>query len=317
MSDSSLSGLYKRHRTKEPLVTYRERRDGTRTYYVQHAGTHVPAGSTLEEAKAKKAELGVAKARGEKPIVRAKTTFGELAESWYETKAPRLRPKTAQCYRSALDLVLLPRFDSWRIGAVDADAISRLIRDLERDGLGAIDSKRPKRALGQSSVENYLLPAQAIMARAVRQRLIGTNPFDVLTAEDRPVRQEKSEPHEWSDQQLAALLRASEANAKKPETRYDYTPLLRLTAALGLRCGEVLGLKWQDLDTAEGYLHIRRQWLRTGEYGPCKTKAGARSIALPADLKQLLLKLKMQSKHSQDSDPIFAPATATHSDIAT
>lgn len=51
---------------------------------------------------------------------------------------------------------------------------------------------------------------------------------------------------------------------------------------------------------------VRRQYLRSGEYGPTKTKAGVRSIALPADLKQLLLELRMQSKHSLESEPIFA-----------
>jgi hypothetical protein len=52
MAQQAYSALYKRHRTNEPLVTYRERRDGTRSYSVQHRGTHVPAGSTLEEAHA-------------------------------------------------------------------------------------------------------------------------------------------------------------------------------------------------------------------------------------------------------------------------
>jgi integrase len=307
MSDSTvLAGLYKRHRTREPLVTYRERRDGSRTYYVQHAGTHVPAGATLEYAKARKAELGLAKAGGEKPIVRAKTTFQELSETWYEGKAPRLRPKTREQYRSSLDLVLLPRFGKWKLGAIDADAVAKLIRDLERDGLGAVDASRPKRGLGRSSVDNYLLPLQAVLALAVRRRLIAINPCEVLTADEKPQREEKAPPHEWTDEELAELLRACETNAKKPEARYDYTPLVRLAAALGLRCGELLGLQWQDLDTAEAYLHVRRQWLRSGEYGPCKTKAGVRSIALPADLKQLLLRLRMQSAHSQDSDPIFA-----------
>lgn len=251
MSDSTVLGnLYKRHRTKEPLVTYRERRDGSRAYYVQHAGTHLPAGSSLEEAKAKKAELGLAKARGEKPILRPKTTFSELAETWFEGKAPRLRAKTREQYRSALDLVLLPQFGKWKLGAIDADAVAKLIRDLERDGLGAIDPSREKRGLGRSSVDNYLLPLQAVLALAVRRRLIAVSPCDVLTADEKPQREEKAPPHEWTDEELAELLSASGRNAKKPEARYDYTPLLRLTAALGLRCGEVLGLQWQDFDKA-------------------------------------------------------------------
>jgi hypothetical protein len=90
--------------------------------------------------------------------VNDRTTFAKLAEEWYAAKAPRLRKRTEHQYRTGLDLVLLPRFGSWRIAAIDAQAISDLTRDLERKGLHAIDSKRQVRPLGRSSVDNYLKP---------------------------------------------------------------------------------------------------------------------------------------------------------------
>ena len=43
-----------------------------------------------------------------------------------------------------------------------------------------------------------------------------------------------------------------ELAARKPESPYDCTPLLQLTATLGLRIGEVLGLRWEDFDRADG-----------------------------------------------------------------
>jgi hypothetical protein len=73
--------------------------------------------------------------------------------------------------------------------------------------------------------------------------------------------------------------------AAKTVSKSDYTPLLRLTALLGLRLGEVLGLQWQDFDKAAdegaGVLHVRRQWLTSGVYGPPKTSKATRSIPLP------------------------------------
>src|SRR5205807_10077832 len=109
-----------------------------------------------------------------------RTRLRDVAELWFESKAPRLRKRTADYYRSALDLVLLPRFGASIVSGVDADAIAKLVRDLERDGLHALDSKRPVRPLGRSSVENYLKPLRGILALAVRRRFIAANPFDVL-----------------------------------------------------------------------------------------------------------------------------------------
>jgi integrase len=87
--------------------------------------------------------------------------------------------------------------------------------------------------------------------------------------------------------------------------------LPRLTARLGLRLGEVLGLQWGDFEKNEGVLHARRQWLVTGQYGPPKTAAGFRGIPLPDDLRRDLIDLRLASKHSQDDDPIFTSREGT------
>jgi Phage integrase, N-terminal SAM-like domain len=126
--------LQKRRATRYRGISYREKADGSRTYAVYFQGKYAPAGTTEGEARNKQSELLGRKARGEKVVVNDKTTFAELAEQWYEAKAPRLRKRTADYYRSALDLVLLPRFGKSRVAAIDADAVSRLVRDLEREG---------------------------------------------------------------------------------------------------------------------------------------------------------------------------------------
>jgi integrase len=310
------TAAYKRHKTRHPGVYYRLRADGkTKSYCVHHGGRFVAAGTTEKEALALQADLRGRKARGERVVVNDRTTFAELAEQWLEAKSNSgkrpLRRRTVEYYRTTLDTVLLPRFGSWRLRAIDAEAISRLVRDLEREGLHAINAKRPVRPLGRSSIENYLKPLQGVLKLAVRRRLIPDNPFGHLTDDDRPRAGEKREPHEWSTDGLETLFAAAERLAAKPESRYDYTPLLRLTARLGLRLGEVLGLQWQDFDKDEGFLHVRRQWTRRSEYGPTKTSAGARDIALPAELRKELIDLRLASAFSQDEHPIFASREGT------
>jgi integrase len=292
-------------------VRFRLKRNLTRTYLVHFRGKWEPGGRTLPEALVRQGELKKSVLRGEAPVLTNKTTFRELAEEWYAAKSTRVRQRTASYYRDALDLVLIPRWGRWRIAAVDADAISKLVRDLQRDGLHAIDPKRKKRPLGHSSVENYLKPAQQVLAMAVRRKLISSNPFDVLTADDRPAREEKQAPHEWTTEEVEALLDASRTLGGRSERRYDYSPILRVVSTLGLRCGEALGLRWEDFDREASTLTVARQWGRDGAYGPPKTKAGVRRIALPADLRDELIALRLRSSFSQDSDPIFASNTGT------
>jgi integrase len=50
---------------------------------------------------------------------------------------------------------------------------------------------------------------------------------------------------------------------------------------------------------------------RSGEYGPTKTAAGVRRIALPDDLRDELIALRLRSPHSGDQAPIFASREAT------
>lgn len=199
----------------------------------------------------------------------------------------------------------------WRITAIDPDAISELTRDLRTKGLNAIDGKRKARPLGQSSVDNYLKPFRGVLMLAVRRGLIPTNPFSALTEDDRPKREEPKSAHEWSEADVLRLLNASAEIAARPEARYDYTPLLRLVATLGLRLGEVLGLQWQDFDKQECVLYVRRQWTRFSEYGPTKTGAGVRRMALPSDFRDELIALKLRSEHSNDHDPIFVSKAGT------
>ena len=162
-------------------------------YSVYHAGKFISEEAdgtpllSITAARARRGELIGCSNRGQKPVVATKATFGELAEQWLEGK--RLRPRTADYYADALRLVLIPRLGKLKIAQVDADAIARLIRDLEREGLHAVDPSRPVRPLGQASVENYVVkPLQGILKLAVWRRLIGFNPLDTLTRDERPAR---------------------------------------------------------------------------------------------------------------------------------
>jgi integrase len=268
----------------------------------------------LQDARSERAAKLAAVARGER-VAPSRKTVAEVAEIWYEQKAPKLRSKTKIGYRRALDLVIVPRFGRWKLREVDADAIVKLIRDLEREGLHALDPSIKARPLGRSSVENYLKPLNGLLAYAVRRGMLPVSPFSVLTGDDRPVNAEQQRAHEWTDEQVEALLAASAKLAAENERRIDYTPFLRVVATLGLRKGEALGLRWGDFDKGEGsddgVLSVERQWLVSGEYGPVKTESAVRRLVLPADLREELIALRLRSDFSLDEQPVFSSLTGT------
>ena len=78
-----------------------------------------------------------------------------------------------------------------------------------------------------------------------------------------------------------------------------YYELFLLELTTGMRRGEILGLKWRDLNMQTGELRISRQVVKTGksvEISVPKTKSSVRTILLPLDMVALLAELKKQIK---------------------
>ena len=213
-----------RRKTKHRGISYREN-GGGRTYYVFWRSKYISAGKTLQEALALQSDLRSRKASGTEVVVPAKITCGELLEQWFAQKT-RVGAWTRRGYRDALDNVLLPRFGDWQIAAVSEDEIAKLVRDLEREGLHAIDPKRPKRGLSASSITNYLKPLSGTLALAVR-RGTGGEPVSQPDLGRAPAETDSERAHEWSDEEIEQLLAASAELA----TRRDATSELRAAAA--------------------------------------------------------------------------------------
>lgn len=306
---SKRQSTFDRHgyqKTRHRGLCYRFLADGSRRYYGYVPGRgRVPLpGRGEREALSAYGELRGKAARGER-VAPAKVRFRELAEEWFASKH-RLRPSTRQNYRKSLDLVLLPRLGHLKLGAIDASLIARLIRELETRGLNAIDAKRRLRPLSSSSVENHLKPLNGTLQLAVRRGLLGSNPYAVLSRDERPQKAEYEPAHEWSDHEIGALLEAAQARARQPDSRYDYTPLLRTAVYTGLRLGELLGLKWVDLDLDAGVLHVRRQWTKQRELAAPKTPKSVRRVPLSSDMVAFLRRHKLASRFSQEGDFVFA-----------
>jgi integrase len=283
---------FKRHPTRHRGISYRLRADGSRRLRGQLGGPLYPGRDRREAGARQAGRLAASEGRGEKPVLPSKTTFGELAEKWLASKH-RLRETTLKDYRRHLDQELLPRFRTHQLAALDVDVIAAFIRALEQRGL------QP------ATIKNICKPLHGILREARRRRKIDSDPFELLTRDER-VQASRRRVYEWGDEELERLHACAAALDARPTAQQAYAPILFLAARTGLRLGELLGLLWQDFDKDDASLRVERQWTRLGAYGPPKTESARRRIPLGPELRDYLIQLRLRSKHSQDEQPIFA-----------
>jgi integrase len=142
--------------------------------------------------------------------------------------------------------------------------------------------------------------------------MLTVNPCSLLTSDDRPAQRERKQDHVWSEEEIEAVIAASERLALQERAQLDYSSIVRVAFACGLRLGELLGLHWLDIDLHVGELHVRRQWTTAGELAPPKTPASVRRIPLSEEMTRYLIALKLHSGFSRDDDPVFASRDGTH-----
>jgi integrase len=123
---------------------------------------------------------------------------------------------------------------------------------------------------------------------------------------------------EWADRNPISSVRQSAKRQRTPEilTPEEIMAILKelsdplrtmveLEAFTGLRRGEMIGLKWEDVDFKNLILHVRRSVVAMVEGAP-KTEASRKEMPLDAQLAESLWSWRQRSPYPQDSDWVFA-----------
>lgn len=193
--------------------------------------------------------------------------FGKFWERWCDVKATELSPSTARRYRDLgrLHLAGLAGMKLTRITPAD-------VQFLYADRLSA--------GLSGTSVRHLHNTLHCAFDDAVKWKLIARNVCDAVN----PPARDHIEMQTWSAEEASAFLAAAEGD--------ELEALWRLAITTGMRRGELLGLKWSDVDFDGNALSVRRSLSRGDtsrliEREP-KTKAGRRRIALSAETVEAL-----------------------------
>jgi integrase len=175
----------------------------------------------------------------------SKMLTGAYLATWIE--GLRLAPSTIASYRKNVRLHISPNIGSTPLASLTATRLDALYRQLEHDGRA---DHRSGEGLSARTTRYIYTIISSALRDAVESGLLPANPAS--RAHPPTARQAKApEMHPWTAAQLAAFLGWSREHS-------DLHPAWHVLAMTGCRRGELLALRWRDVDLDAGTISVRR-----------------------------------------------------------
>ena len=224
---------------------------------------------------------------------RAKTyTVGNWLDVWYENYAKiKMRPSTYLTYHGYIENHIKPQFGKIPLNDLTTLHLQQFYKKLLADGrVERIEAQKQPKGLSAKTVRNIHQIISSALKLAVEQRLITRNPADGCALP----KAERKEMQTLPVEQLTSFLREAKDSGVFALYYIDLTT--------GLRRGELLGLKWSDVDLEKGDLRVQRQIGRIdGKIieMPLKTKNAYRTLPLSADAIDVLMQQRRKMGNSE------------------
>ncbi len=225
--------------------------------------------------------------------ITSQTLISRLGQVWLEAiiSEGRLAPQTINRYEDSLRCAVLPALGSLRLR--EAARVSQLDQFLKTTAKGhPTKARHAKNVLGQ------------MLAMAVRHDAIDANPIREVGR----LRRNHTRPRALTAEQLTAVRAAirrwqtPEPGKPGPRPSRDLADIVDLLLATGARIGEVLALRWSDIDLAAArptvtfngtLVYVKGRAIFRQEQ--TKTDAGYRTVTLPRFATDMLLRRKLDA----------------------
>lgn len=177
-------------------------------------------------------------------FVPSEISVADYLDEWLELRKPELRPNSIRTYTRRIEVYIKPALGKYKLSAITAADIQRLINDLFMQGVSRETISGVKGVL--TNALKYAVEPMGYLQHA---------PIDGVKLPSRRVRppvpprtrpREPITPADWT--QIKELL----------SNRSGYLAFV-IGYHTGMRVGEVLGLSWEDIDFDSRTLHVRHQ----------------------------------------------------------
>jgi len=222
--------------------------------------------------------------------------FGDWIDFWYQTYCwHTLRITTRTDYENRIYNHIIPEIGKILLNRLSQSDLQQFYAKEKTDGR-KLHVKTYGKGLSDRTIRGIHANCRTALQRAVQEGLIRTNPAVGCKLPPKKAR----EMQVLTQNEIIRFLHQA-----KEEGCYE---LFLLELGTGMRHGEILALKWSDLNFKTGELHIERQvYIIRAEIiiSTPKTKASVRTVILPPSL----LKALGAYKKTVDSEWMFPSPT--------
>ncbi len=214
-------------------------------------------------------------------------TFAEAAAEYlrFSEQDRGCKPSTLRNYRNAINVHLLSVFGDMALEDIT-------VQEIERWRAGML-STRQQRELSNKTKNNLLVLMHAIFRRSVKLYGLPANP---VASVDRFRVRSSGDIQVFSPEEVWSLVRAAKSEADAA---------IFLTAAFtGLRRGEVLALRWRDVDFTGSTIRVRASYAAGHLTTPKSGKV--RAVPMAPDVASALARLGDRERYTGDDDFVFA-----------
>ena len=197
-------------------------------------------------------------------VEQSKLNIRVFMDEWLLAIEGTVRHSTWQNYKANVELHVIPDIGGIKVQRLTPANLNALYKKLQAEGKkepgrkkavkkddqpGNGDEKNEKKGLSAKTVRNIHVIIHKALDYAVAHNLVQKNVASLATP-PKPARFGENEMKTWEAGELKQFLAAIESNR--------YYPAYLLAATTGMRRGEVLGLRWEDVDLDRGELSIRQ-----------------------------------------------------------
>ena len=198
-------------------------------------------------------------------------------EEWFKSKSLRVKPGTLSTYSTCYRCHIKPAIGKLRVVDVTTNHCIRIVETMAKEGRGSATIDNTKRVLHD------------LLECAMDRGIIQKNPCNKSVRSDIGTPPKKRE----------ALTREEQSRLLSCMKGKKYENIFRFILLTALRIGELIGLRWQDIDFDRKMLKVERTMeYRDGswEIGPPKSDAGYRSIPLSDEAIRILQEERAKQK---------------------